>query len=159
MSRCGCSARWTGGGRSSRTPRSTPAGWSPAGSARRTAPRGPRPPSRRWCASTALPSSSETAVAGGSWTSTHHRQQDPLDERPLPQCHLAASSRTEVFLRYLAYFRDGVGRRVEAMSEEEARRSRVPSGWTPLELVRHLTFMERRWFLWGFEGERVPDPS
>ena len=77
---------------------------------------------------------------------------------PFPSATLPASSRAEVFLRYLAYFRDGVGRRVEAMSEEEARRSRVPSGWTPLELVRHLTFMERRWFLWGFEGERVPDP-
>ena len=77
---------------------------------------------------------------------------------PFPSPTLPAASRTEVFLRYLAYFRDGIGRRVEAMSEEEARRSRAPSGWTPLELVRHLTFMERRWFLWGFEGERIPDP-
>lgn len=77
---------------------------------------------------------------------------------PFPGATRPASSRIEVFLRYLAYFRDGVGRRVEAMSEEEARRSRVPSGWTPLELVRHLTFMERRWFVWGFEGEAVPDP-
>ena len=77
---------------------------------------------------------------------------------PFPSATELAASRTEVFLRYLAYFRDGVGRRVEAMSEEEARRSRVPSGWTPLELVRHLTFMERRWFVWGFEGQDVPDP-
>lgn len=77
---------------------------------------------------------------------------------PFPGATRPASSRTEVFLRYLAYFRDGVGRRVEAMSEEEARRSRVPSGWTPVELVRHLTFMERRWFVWGFEGEPVEDP-
>lgn len=77
---------------------------------------------------------------------------------PFPGATLPASSRTEVFLRYLAYFRDGVGRRVEAMSEEEARRSRVPSGWTPLELVRHLTFMELRWFVWGFEGQAVGDP-
>ncbi|GAA3564403.1 DinB family protein [Microlunatus spumicola] len=70
----------------------------------------------------------------------------------------AADSRTEVYLRYLAYFRDGVIRRVGAMSEEEARRSRVPSGWSPLELVRHLTFMERRWFVWGFEGRAVDEP-
>jgi len=77
---------------------------------------------------------------------------------PFPAPTLPAASRTEVLLRYLAYFRDGVGRRVEAMSEEEARRSRVPSGWTPLELVQHLTFMERRWFVWGFEGEAFDDP-
>lgn len=67
-------------------------------------------------------------------------------------------SRTEVFLGYLRYFRDGVGRRVEAMSEVEARTSRVPSGWAPLELVQHLRFMERRWLVWGFEGQPVQDP-
>jgi uncharacterized damage-inducible protein DinB len=78
---------------------------------------------------------------------------------PFPGATQPASSRTEVFLRYLAYFRDGVGRRVEAMSEDEARRSRVPSGWTPLELVRHLTYMERRWLVWGFEGQAVDDPN
>ena len=77
---------------------------------------------------------------------------------PFPGATKPATSRTEVFLRYLAYFRDGVGRRVEAMSEDEARRSLVPSGWAPLELVRHLEFMERRWFVWGFEGQAVDDP-
>lgn len=77
---------------------------------------------------------------------------------PFPAATESAGSRTEVFQRHLAYFRDGVGRRVEGTSEEEVRRSRVPSGWTPLELVRHLTFMERRWFVWGFEGEPVADP-
>ena len=77
---------------------------------------------------------------------------------PFPGATQPAASRTEVFLRYLAYFRDGVERRVEAMSEEEARSSRIPSGWTPLELVRHLEHMERRWFVWGFEGHSVADP-
>ena len=77
---------------------------------------------------------------------------------PFPSATVPAGSRTEVFLRYLAYLRDGVARRLEAMSEAEARTSRVPSGWTPLELVRHLTYMERRWLVWGFEGRAVPDP-
>src|SRR5262249_54016136 len=36
--------------------------------------------------------------------------------------------------------------------------SRLPSGWTPLELLVHLTMMERRWFRWGFAGEQVDDP-
>ena len=41
---------------------------------------------------------------------------------PFPAPTEAAETRTEVYLRYLAYFRDGVVRRVEAMSEDEARR-------------------------------------
>jgi len=31
-------------------------------------------------------------------------------------------------------------------------------GWTPLELVKHLTFVELRWLQWGFEGQEVSDP-
>lgn len=77
---------------------------------------------------------------------------------PFPEPTEPASSLSEVVLRYLAYFRDGVGRRLEAMTEDEARRSRVPSGWTPLQLVRHLEHMERRWFVWGFEGQAVDEP-
>jgi hypothetical protein len=38
------------------------------------------------------------------------------------------------------------------------RASRVPSAWTPLELLQHLALMERRWFVWGFLGEPVDDP-
>src|SRR5207244_5493695 len=34
-------------------------------------------------------------------------------------------------------------------------RSRVPSGWTPLELVKHLTYMEERWLRWGFMAEKI----
>lgn len=45
-----------------------------------------------------------------------------------------------------------------ALPEAEQRRSRLPSGWTPLALVRHLTFVERRWLVWGFEGRDVGDP-
>ncbi len=77
---------------------------------------------------------------------------------PFPSPTQSADSRAEVFLGYLRYFRDGIGRRLAAMDEGEARTSRVPSGWTPLELVWHLRFMERRWLVWGFEGRPVPDP-
>ena len=44
------------------------------------------------------------------------------------------------------------------MSDEELRTSRLPSGWTPLELVKHLVYMERRWLRWGFLAEQVPQP-
>jgi hypothetical protein len=64
----------------------------------------------------------------------------------------------ELFLRYLDYYRQTVDEKVRSMAPEQLRTSRLPSGWSPLELVKHLVFMERRWFVWGFLGEQVPDP-
>lgn len=69
-----------------------------------------------------------------------------------------AGSRTEVFLRYLGYFRDRVAAKVGALPDAELRASRLPSGWTPLELLKHLRYVELRWLEWGFEGRDVGDP-
>jgi uncharacterized damage-inducible protein DinB len=77
---------------------------------------------------------------------------------PFPSPTIPADSRSEVFSRYLEFFRDRLVARVRALPAEELRRSRLPSGWTPLELVKHLTYVERRWLVWGFEGEPVADP-
>ena len=77
---------------------------------------------------------------------------------PFPEPTTPAGSRTEVFLRYLGYFRDQLAARLRALPATELRRSIVPSGWTPLELLRHLTYVERRWLEWGFEGRAVGDP-
>jgi hypothetical protein len=77
---------------------------------------------------------------------------------PFPEPTGPASSRAEVFVGYLDYFRSRVLDLVEVLPPAELRRSRLPSGWTPLELVKHLTFVELRWLEWGFEGRRVPDP-
>ena len=49
-------------------------------------------------------------------------------------------------------------RKVASLPEAEQRASRLPSGWSPLELLSHLAHMERRWFVWGFLGEDVDDP-
>jgi uncharacterized protein DUF664 len=59
---------------------------------------------------------------------------------------------------YLEHYRDVVVRKLDGLSEEELRRSRVPSGWTPLGLLVHLTFVERRWLVWGFQAEPVDEP-
>jgi uncharacterized damage-inducible protein DinB len=59
---------------------------------------------------------------------------------------------------YLDYYRDGVLRKFAGLPDADARRSFVPSGWTPLGLLKHLAYMERRWLRWGFAGERVADP-
>ena len=64
----------------------------------------------------------------------------------------------EVFLGYLDYFRARVVTGIGSLAEEDRRRSQLPSGWTPLELAKHLTFMEMRWLEWGFEGRPVEDP-
>jgi hypothetical protein len=79
-----------------------------------------------------------------------------MEEIPSPMMPIA--SRSEVFVTYLDFFRSAVIGRVEQLSEGELRTSRLPTGWTPLELVGHLTFVEMRWLEWGFEGQRVEDP-
>ena len=77
---------------------------------------------------------------------------------PFPSPTVPAAGRTEVFLRYLDYFRDNVLAKVSALAEDELRRSRLPSGWTPLELLKHLRYVELRWIEWGFQGRDVGDP-
>lgn len=77
---------------------------------------------------------------------------------PFPECTTDVGSRAEVFLGYLDYFRDAIAGRVAALPEAEVRGSRLPSGWTPLELLNHLAHVERRWLEWGFEGRDVGEP-
>lgn len=66
--------------------------------------------------------------------------------------------RREVLLEYLDFYRAVVRDKVAGLEEEAQRTSRLPSGWTPLELVKHLVNVERRWLVWGFEGVAVDDP-
>ncbi len=77
---------------------------------------------------------------------------------PFPSPTLPVRSAAEVFLSYLDYFRARIVAKLEGLSQAEQHSSRLPSGWTPLELVRHLTFVELRWLEWGFEGRPVDDP-
>ena len=59
---------------------------------------------------------------------------------------------------YLDWVRDDLAATVLSLSYDEQRTSRVPSGWTPLELLSHVLHMEQRWFVWGFLGEQVDEP-
>jgi hypothetical protein len=63
-----------------------------------------------------------------------------------------------VLLGYLDFFRDVVRDKVAGMSAADRTGARLASGWTPLELLNHLRHVERRWLVWGFEGEPVSDP-
>jgi uncharacterized damage-inducible protein DinB len=77
---------------------------------------------------------------------------------PFPSPTTPVPSRAEVFLGYLDYFRSQLLTRLEALPEAELRKSRLPSGWTPIELLNHVTHVEMRWLEWGFEGQSVRDP-
>jgi hypothetical protein len=47
---------------------------------------------------------------------------------------------------------------VLALPAPERTASRLPSDWSPIELLNHVLHMEQRWFVWGFLAERVPHP-
>ena len=59
---------------------------------------------------------------------------------------------------YLAWVRDDMIAAVLALSPTEQRELRVPSGWSPIELLSHVLHMEQRWFVWIFLGETVAEP-
>jgi hypothetical protein len=64
----------------------------------------------------------------------------------------------ELLDAYLDYYREALLRKLAGMAEADLRSSRLPSGWTPLELLVHLTWVERRWFQWDYRGEPLPQP-
>jgi uncharacterized damage-inducible protein DinB len=63
-----------------------------------------------------------------------------------------------LFLAYLDQYRSIIADKLAGLSDNDLRNSRLPSGWTPIELLKHLVFMERRWFRWGFAAEQVDAP-
>lgn len=77
---------------------------------------------------------------------------------PFPECTRPAGSTAEVLLGYLDYYRSVLAARLRGLTEADLRESRLPSGWAPIELAKHLRHVERRWLHWGFEGRDVDDP-
>jgi uncharacterized damage-inducible protein DinB len=72
---------------------------------------------------------------------------------------VAAPDRAErtALLHFLAANRRAVLQIVDGMSEADAQRSVVPSGWTPFDLLVHLGRVERHWFVRTLAGD-VTDP-
>jgi Protein of unknown function (DUF664) len=62
----------------------------------------------------------------------------------------------EALMSCLDMQRKGVVRIVEGMPEDALRAAVLPSGWTSLGMLQHLTVNERYWFRWGVAGEAVP---
>lgn len=81
-----------------------------------------------------------------------------MSAKGLPEPAPDAAEPAALFSRFLDWYRDTAVRKVGSLSDAEQRRTRLPTGWTPLELVSHLAHMEQRWFVWGFLGEQVAAP-
>lgn len=76
----------------------------------------------------------------------------------LPEPSDRLSDPADLLPAYLDFYRETLLRKLDGLSDADLRRSTVPSGWTPLELLKHLTYVERRWLEWGFEAREVPEP-
>jgi hypothetical protein len=77
---------------------------------------------------------------------------------PFPEPTEPAGSRAEVLLRYLDYFRSRLAAKLAPLPAAGLRRTALPSGWTPLELAKHLRYAGLRWPEWGFAGRHFDDP-
>jgi hypothetical protein len=60
-----------------------------------------------------------------------------------------------LLLGYLDWYRETVRRKLAGLSEAQLRTPVAPLGWSPLGLVQHLGWVERRWLRWGFAAEDV----
>lgn len=77
------------------------------------------------------------------------------NEEPPPS---AGGDSARLFAAYLDHYREKAIEKVLPLAPHDQTTSGVPSGWSPLELLHHLAFMEQRWFVWGFLGEAVDEP-
>jgi hypothetical protein len=64
----------------------------------------------------------------------------------------------ETLLAFLRYLREAIIRKVEGLPDDVARRPGVPSGTSPLGIIKHLTGAELVWLEWAFLG-RDPFPE
>jgi hypothetical protein len=78
---------------------------------------------------------------------------DPTE--PVTEPAESVSDLRELLLGHLDFHRAAVVRKLEGLPEAELRGSRLPSGWSPLGLLKHLAYVERRWMRWGFAGEPI----
>ncbi|MFJ3222628.1 DinB family protein [Streptomyces sp. NPDC086783] len=74
---------------------------------------------------------------------------------PLDGPAVDVSDAHELLLGYLEWYREALLRKLAGLSDEQLRTPVEPLGWSPLGLVQHLGWVERRWLRWGFGAEDV----
>ncbi len=60
-----------------------------------------------------------------------------------------------LLLGYLDWYREALMRKIAGLSDGQLRTPVEPMGWSPLGLIQHLGWVERRWIRWGFVAEDV----
>jgi uncharacterized damage-inducible protein DinB len=76
---------------------------------------------------------------------------------PLPITKAFAEDERSVLLGYLTYHRAVLARKMEGLSDDQARRVACqPSALTLLGLIRHMTDVERWWFRRVLLAEDIP---
>ncbi|MFI7386338.1 DinB family protein [Streptomyces sp. NPDC049813] len=83
--------------------------------------------------------------------------QQPPDPVPalLDGPPVQTSDAQDLLLGYLEWYRETTLRKIAGLSDAQVRAPVVPLGWSPLGLVQHLGWVERRWLRWGFAAEQV----
>lgn len=77
-------------------------------------------------------------------------QPPTLDDPPA-----TVSNPQALLLRYLDWYREALFRKIDGLSDERLRTPVEPLGWSPLGLIQHLGWAERRWMRWGFAAEDI----
>lgn len=73
-------------------------------------------------------------------------------ERPAAE----VSDPRELLLESLEWYRNALMRKIAGLSDAQLRTPVEPMGWSPLGMVNHLGWVERRWMRWGFAAEDLP---
>jgi uncharacterized damage-inducible protein DinB len=85
-------------------------------------------------------------------------QPEPRKDSPalLDGPGVGISDPQELLLGYLDWYRDALMRKIAGLPDSQLRTPVEPLGWSPLGMVKHLGWVERRWMRWGFNAEDVP---
>jgi len=83
--------------------------------------------------------------------------QQPPEQLPalLDGPAVDVSDAHELLLGYLEWYREALMRKLDGLSDDLLRTPVEPLGWSPLGLVQHLGWVERRWMRWGFGAQDV----
>lgn len=65
------------------------------------------------------------------------------------------SDARELLDGYLEWYRTTLMRKLAGLTDDRLRTPVEALGWSPLGLVQHLGWVERRWLRWGFGAEDV----
>lgn len=76
----------------------------------------------------------------------------------LPDAASPDSNERDALLHFLAANRAAAVAVLEGLSETDARRTVVPSGWTPFSMTVHLSGVERHWFAFVLAGDPAHTP-